>query len=158
MSPTAMAQIGSRARAGLRFDALVQTWGRALYGTAKLPGETVIGEDRHFRLVHIPGMPGAKPQPALFHVGGVLPYGDAFFRLLPEICFYERFTERGMPVYAMELKGDREHTGLPRLDAGGSDRRHLRAFSGMAFDHARRKEDDPRRLLRARLARAWPLR
>ena len=110
-----VSELGSRTRAGLRYEALVQTWGRELFGSARMPGESVLGEDDHYRLVHIPAKAGTVAQPPLFHVGGVLPYGDALFRLLPEACFYERFTERGMPVYALELKGDRSENDFRDL-------------------------------------------
>lgn len=129
-------ELGSRTRAGLRYDLLVQTLGRQLFGSARLPGEELLGEDAHYRLVYIPAKAGVEPQAPLFHVGGVLPYGDRVFRLLPESCFYERFTERGMPVYALELKGDStaiDYSGLTLekvIDA-------IAHFSGLAFDHAK---------------------
>lgn len=134
-----LSELGSRTRAGLRYEPLVQTWGRQLFGSAKLAGEQVLGEDAHYRLVFVPAKVGAEPQPALFHVGGVLPYGDPLFRLLPEACFFERFTERGMPVYALELKGDRDQVSFQDLtlekvvDA-------VAHFSGLAFDHAQGKK------------------
>lgn len=105
-----------RMGAGHRFAELVHTWGRDLFGTATLPGETVLAEDDLFRLVYIPPTRRvAAPSLAVFHSGGCIPYGDRIFRMLPGIDFYSRFLERGMPVYAMELRGDRtaiDYSGL----------------------------------------------
>jgi len=131
-----MGELGSRTRAGLRYESLVQTWGRQLFGSARLAGESVVAEDSHYRLVYIPARAGSPEAPPLFHVGGVLPYGDAFFRLLPEANFYERFTERGLPVYALELKGDRQAVDFQDLTLEGVIDA-VSHFSGLAFDHAK---------------------
>lgn len=120
-----------------RFASLVHTWGRDLFGSATFPGETVLAEDDMFRLVHIPPAPGVQPQPvAMFHAGGCIPYGDRIFRMLPDYNLYGRFIERGLPVYAMELRGDRtevDYSGLDidiLVDA-------IAAMSSRAFEHNR---------------------
>lgn len=120
-----------------RYASLVRTWGRDLFGSATFPGETVLAEDDMFRLVHIPPAPGVQAQPmAVFHAGGCIPYGDRIFRLLPDYNLYDRFRERGLPVYAMELRGDRsevDYSGLTidiLVDA-------IAAMSGRAFEHNR---------------------
>ncbi len=132
----AAGELGSRTRSGLRYDLLVQTLGRELFGSGRLQDEVVLAEDRHFRLVYVPAKKGAPALPPLFHLGGVLPYGDQLFRLLPELCFYERFTSRGMPVYAMELKGDRGENDYQDLTLEGVIDA-VSHFSGLALDHAR---------------------
>jgi len=79
-------------------------------------GETVLASDRFFKLSYLPPARGAAPQPlAIFHAGGSIPYGDRIFRLLPEYNFYDRFLERGLPVYAMELHGDRDQNPYNEL-------------------------------------------
>ena len=126
---------GDRLRAGIRFARLVDTLGKELYGSASFEGEEVLAENRFFRLVHIPAQPGAAAQPfALFHAGGLIPYGDRIFRLLPEINFYDRFRERGIAVYAMELRGDRGQVdvGAITLDVIIDT---LARFSDTAFAH-----------------------
>lgn len=96
-----------RSVAGLRYSRLVRRYGRELFGSAKRDDEVELGHDSYFRLTYFPPKAGVPLGPALFHVGGVLPYGDILFRMLPESCFYDRFTERGIPVYALELAGNR---------------------------------------------------
>ena len=124
----------ARAVSGLRFASMVQEFGGELFGSATLEGEEILAEDEFFRLTYIPAKEGVEQHRALFHVGGVLPYGDPLFRLTPGISFFERFTEKGMPVYAMELKGDakqldyRELTLSKMIDA-------IDHFSDLAFEH-----------------------
>jgi len=128
----------ARVRAGARFDKLVKTFGRELFGSATFDGETVLAEDDYFRLTYIPPKPGVPEQAPLFHAGGGIPYGDRIFRLLPEATLYAPFLERGMPVYAMELRGDRY-----QINYGGMDLAQLidaiRRLSDKAFEHAGRK-------------------
>lgn len=122
-----------RIGAGQRFPALVNTWGRALFGTATLPGETVLAEDDLFRLVYI--APARRTSPtAVFHSGGCIPYGDRIFRMLPGVDFYSRFLERGLPVYAMELRGDRTEIDYSRLTID-SLVESIAAMSSHAFAH-----------------------
>ena len=98
----------ARWRAASRFEHLVATVGKEVFASARWPGEQVLAEDGAFRLTYIPACAGVEPATtAIFHVGGVIPYGDGIFRLTRESNLYERFAERGIPVYAMELKGDR---------------------------------------------------
>ncbi|HEY3448514.1 MAG TPA: hypothetical protein VGK67_19315 [Myxococcales bacterium] len=132
-------ELGSRTRSGLRFEALIQTMGKELFGSARPAGETQIGEDAHYRLSYFPPKAGVPEQPALFHVGGVLPYGDALFRMLPEACFFDRFTSRGMPVYALELRGDKDHSDFHDLTLEGVVDA-ISHFSGVAFDHGKSKK------------------
>jgi pimeloyl-ACP methyl ester carboxylesterase len=124
-----------RVRAGSRYERLVSTWGRELFGSARFEGERVLVEDDLLRLVHIPpAAGGAEPPFALFHAGTGLPYSDRLFRLLPETNFFDRFRERGVPVYAMELRGDR-HT----IDYAGLTIERLidtiERFTTVAFEH-----------------------
>jgi hypothetical protein len=131
--------LADRAVAGMRYAHLVRTLGGELFGSARWPEEEVLGEDEFYRLTYLPATrEDGLPRPALFHLGGVLPYGDRLFRLLPEANLLDRFRERGMPVYALELKGDARSLDLRGLtlarvlDAVG---RH----SAAAFAHAGRK-------------------
>jgi hypothetical protein len=120
--------------AGQRFAELVHTWGRELFGTATLPGETTLAEDELFRLVYIPpARPAATPL-AVFHAGGCIPYGDRIFRMLPGVDFYSRFLERGLPVYAMELRGDRTEIDYSRLTIDILVE-SIAAMSSHAFEH-----------------------
>jgi hypothetical protein len=130
-------ETSQRFDAGQRFSDLVHTWGRELFGSARFAGETVLAEDEFFRLTYIPAAPGARPpaQPlAVFHAGGCIPYGDRIFRMAPGFDFYGRFVERGLPVYAMELRGDRTEVDASRLDV---DRlvESIAALSSRAFAH-----------------------
>lgn len=130
--------IWSRMRSGARFRYLVDTLGRELFGSARLSGEKVILEDDLFTLTYLPPKEGVAAGPPLFHAGGAIPYGDRIFRLLPEANLYERFTERGMPVYAMELRGDcteLDYSGLT-LDQHVDN---LVRLTDKAFEHAGRK-------------------
>jgi poly(3-hydroxyalkanoate) synthetase len=128
-------EAAQRFDAGHRFPALVNTWGRELFGTATLAGETVLAEDALFRLVYIPPTRRvAAPPLAVFHAGGCIPYGDRIFRMLPGIDFYSRFLERGMPVYAMELRGDRTEIDYSRLTID-SLVEAVAAMSSHAFAH-----------------------
>jgi hypothetical protein len=125
-----------RAVAGMRYAHLVRTLGGELFGSARWPDEQVLGEDEFYRLTYLPATSqDGEPRPALFHLGGVLPYGDRLFRLLPEANLLERFRERGMAVYALELKGDARS-----LDLGGLTLARVMAavdrHSAAAFAHA----------------------
>lgn len=101
-------ETAGRAKSGARFAKLVRTLGKELYGSAKFAGETILAEDEAYRLTYIPPREGVPVQElALFHVAGAIPYGDRLFRMLPEANLYEPFLARGVPVYAMELRGDR---------------------------------------------------
>jgi len=102
-------EAAERLYAGTRYAELVRTLGRELYGTATFAGEERLAQDRYFRLSYLPPPSGAARAPfALFHAGGTIPYGDRIFRLLPEYNFFAPFLARGVPIYAMELRGDRE--------------------------------------------------
>jgi hypothetical protein len=95
-----------RVRAGWRYPRLVRTAGRELFGSARFAGEQVIARSEHFTLSHLPPRRADGPAPfALLHVGGFIPYGDRIFRFLPEANLYDRFLERGIPVYALEQAG-----------------------------------------------------
>jgi pimeloyl-ACP methyl ester carboxylesterase len=123
-----------RVRAGVRLHELVHTTGRELFGSARFEGEQVLVEGELLRLSYLP--PTAPSQGvALFHAGGGLPYSDRIFRMLPEANFYGRFLERGIGVYAMELRGDRSE-----LDYSGLSLERLidtiRSMSDVALQHA----------------------
>jgi hypothetical protein len=127
-----------RLRSGARYSHLVGTLGKELFGSAKLPGEKVIDADDRFRLVYIPPKDGQVAGPPVFHAGGSIPYGDRIFRLLPEANFYERFTERGLPVYAMEVRGDRYEVDYGKLTMD-EHVENLERLIDLAFRHAGRK-------------------
>ena len=134
-----LAEAGGRLGGALRFPGLVHTVGRTLFGSAVLPGEAVVAEDEYFRLVHVPPAAGVPPQPlALFHSGGAIPYGDRLFRLAPGFDFYGHFARRGLPVYVMELKGDRLACDCGRLDMDGLIDRTAR-LSSAAWEHNGRR-------------------
>ncbi|MBI5545786.1 MAG: hypothetical protein HY901_18000 [Deltaproteobacteria bacterium] len=134
-------ELFARSCSGSRYQALVQTLGKKLFGSARREGERVLDGNEYFDLTWFPAS-SASPGTArtgLFHVGGVLAYGDPLFRLLPEICFFDRFTERGIPVYAMELKGDRhalDYRDLTLEKVIDSVER----FSRVAFEHNERNK------------------
>lgn len=98
-------EIGQRNLSGLRYDRLVDTVGKQLFGSASFAGEKVLMENDLFKLSYIPASgkaAGRKRAPAVFHVGGFLPYGDKIFRFLPEKNLFKPLVERGMDVYAFE--------------------------------------------------------
>jgi len=128
----------ARLRSGARFDHLVGTLGRELFGSACWPDETVLAERGAYRLVYLPPKQGEPLGPPLFHASGSIPYGDRIFRLLPEANLYERFTERGLPVYAMELRGDRTECDYGKLDVD-QHVDNLEHFIARAFEHAGKK-------------------
>jgi pimeloyl-ACP methyl ester carboxylesterase len=128
----------SRLRSGARFNRLVNTLGRDLFGSTRFEGETILAEDEFFKLTYIPAKAGVPEQAPLFHTSGAIPYGDRLFRLLPEANLFGHFTERGMPVYAMELRGDRyqiNYGGLTLAELVDS----IERLSSSAFQHAGRK-------------------
>jgi hypothetical protein len=127
----------ARMRSGARFNHLVTTLGCELFGSASWPNEKVLLEDGMFRLTHLPPKPGEPAGPPLFHASGGIPYGDRIFRLLPEANLYERFTERGMPVYAMELRGDCSEVDYGGLTLDGHVD-NLQRFIDKAYEHAGR--------------------
>jgi pimeloyl-ACP methyl ester carboxylesterase len=137
-----MGETSQRLDAGHRFHELVHTWGRDLFGTARFAGETVLAEDAFFRLTYIPpaaGAPAPAQPVAIFHAGGCIPYGDRLFRMAPGYDFYGRFLERGLPVYAMELRGDRDqidYSGLTIEALVDS----IAAMSSHAFAHNRERK------------------
>lgn len=105
-------EMRDRLVAGTRYNELVLKLGKEIFGKATFEGEKQLHEDDHFRLTFIPAKKGTTAtKMAVFHVGGILPYSDLLFRFLPEVNFFERFTEAGIPVYAMELKGDKDEIG-----------------------------------------------
>ena len=110
-----VAELGQRMRAGGRYGHLVDTLGRELFGTATFPGEQVLASSDFVTLSYLPPERDVEPpfEGALFHVGGFLPYSDRIFRFLPEANLFAPFLERGIPVYALELNGERED--LPQL-------------------------------------------
>jgi hypothetical protein len=110
-------ELGERFASGNRYRALVEDLGRQLFGSAVYPGEQVLADDGVFRLSHLPAKDGApETGVALFFVGSFMPYGDRLFRFLPEASYYQRYLERGIPVYTMEIAGDcREIKGLGKV-------------------------------------------
>ncbi len=128
-------EANDRTASGARYVRLVETAGKELYGSAVFEGEELLEEDAWFRLVYIPPKEGTERiDPALFHCGGCIPYGDRIFRFLPHLNFYERFTERGMPVYAMELAGDAERVDFSQITVAALVDA-IAHFSSVAFEH-----------------------
>ncbi len=101
-------ELGERISSGSKYKKLVEGLGRQLFGSAVYAGEQVLARNDVFRLSYLPAKAGTPSTGvALFFVGGFIPYGDKLFRFLPEASLFERYTERGVPVYLMELAGDR---------------------------------------------------
>ena len=106
-----------RLRTAQRYARLVATLGKQIFGSVTFPGETVLTESKYYKLSYLPPQEGVPRQEvALFHSGGCIPYGDGIFRLTPEYNLYSRFLERGIPVYAMEYRGDSKQNNYARLD------------------------------------------
>jgi hypothetical protein len=101
--------------AASRYERLVHSWGRELFGSARFAEETQIGEDDHFRLSYLPPARGTDTGVAMFHSGGVIPFGDRLFRLTQESNFFQPFLQAGVGVYAMELRADRKAARRGRL-------------------------------------------
>jgi hypothetical protein len=116
---THVREMTDRTVSGLRYDPLIHTLGKQLFGSAKFRGEKVLAENDYFRLTYIPPRRGQPKQAAVFHVGGFLPYGDRIFRFLPETNLFKPMHDRGLPIYAMELK---ERSCSPEGRAGGADK------------------------------------
>jgi hypothetical protein len=107
--------LGRRLMSGARYERLVDRLGGELFGSAAFAGQETLARTDHYTLSYLPPRAGVPAAPfALFHVGGFIPYGDGIFRFLPEANFYDRFLERGVPVYAMELAGPRDRMGKLR--------------------------------------------
>ena len=161
-------ELGKRTCSGMRYRKLVHTLGRDLFGSARFEGEEVIAESDLLTLSYLPPIEGApRAGTALFHVGGFIPYGDQVFRFLPEANLYLPFLQRGLPVYAMEVRPglDRRRLQEATLDElidtietmsaaahahhGGDDRLVLEGYCGLGlpmltFMAARPREADAR--------------
>jgi hypothetical protein len=125
-----------RVRAGARYNKLVRRLGAQLFGTATFPGETQLAENDYLRLSYLPLAEGTEDAGAcLFHAGGFLPYSDQIFRILPEANLFSSFLQRGVPVYALELKGDRTELGELRDVTLESYIEMLDEMSDVAFAH-----------------------
>ncbi len=105
-------EMAERTLSASKYERLVQSFGSELFGSARFEGEEVLSQNDVYRLVYLPPKPGVpRQEAALFQVGGFIPYGDRIFRFLPEANLYDRWLERGVPVYVMEVKGDRHQLG-----------------------------------------------
>jgi len=129
-----------RVKAAATFGRMVKKYGRQLYGSARFDGEVVLEQDAFLKLSYLPPKEGVPRQrTAVFHAGGGLPYGDRIFRFLPEANLFDRFLERGIPVYAVELRGDRKE-----VNYAGLTLEHLidafDAMSKIAFEHNDRRK------------------
>jgi len=128
-------ETGGRIRSAVRFERLVNTLGKEAFGSARFEGETRLGRHGAFRLSYLPPKPGVEPTGlAIFHAGGVIPYGEQLYRLTPEYNLYGRFLERGVAVYAMEIDGDSSTVDYAAMTMDGLVRatQHL---SDLAFEH-----------------------
>ncbi len=106
--------LGDRAAAGGRYQELVNGPGKELFGSAVFAGEQVLTRNDVYRLPWLPPKRGSPPTgEALFFLGGFIPYGDRLFRFLPEANLFDRYLERGLAVYLMELVGDRHEMKNP---------------------------------------------
>lgn len=142
---TGLRGIGGRLKSGLRYDRLVKTWGKELFGSASFEGERRLVEDDHFSLSYLPPKKGVEPAGvSLFHVGGFLPYSDRIFRALPEANFFSPFLERGVPVYALELRRDRRVGNLGQMTLERFIDR-IDRLSDVAFAHGNRHTGAPER-------------
>lgn len=102
-------EISGRAEAGRRYEKLVHELGGALFGSAVYDGEEVLLANDVYKLSYLPPKEGVEPaESAVFFLAGFIPYGDRLFRFLPEANLFDRFLERGVPVYLMELVGDKD--------------------------------------------------
>jgi len=110
-------EMTERTASGLRYDGLIQSMGKQLFGSATFRGEKVLAENDFFRLTYIPPAGGTPRKAAVFHVGGFLPYGDRIFRFLPESNLFKPMHDRGLPIYAMELKKDCKKVGRCSLES-----------------------------------------
>ena len=130
----------ARITSAFRFASLVNTLGKDLFGSAKFPGEKVVARNEFFKLTYIPPKKGVKEQPfTLFHSGGFIPYGDKIFRLVDGFNFYENFHNRGIPVYAMELNGDKDEVKYLRFEIETLVD-CIEYFSNAAFAHNNKKK------------------
>lgn len=101
--------LGGRANAGRRYKHLVHSLGGQLFGSAKYAGEKVLLANDIYRLSFLPPKKGAPAaDAAVFFLAGFIPYGDRLFRFLPEANLFDRYLERGIGVYLMELVGDKD--------------------------------------------------
>lgn len=100
-------EVGQRVRSGGKYNRLITTLGEELFGSARFEGEEVLAQNEFLTLSYLPAKAGVPKRGALFHAGGFLPYSDLIFRFLPEANLFLPFLEAGVPVYAMELTGDR---------------------------------------------------
>lgn len=122
-------------RAAAGYARTVDRLGRELFGSARFAGEELLVEEGAYRLSYLPAVEGVPRQPfALFHAGGLIPYGDRLFRLLPECNFYGHFLARGIPVYAMELRGDATEVNYGQITLDGLIER-IEHFSSVAHEH-----------------------
>ena len=129
-----------RWRSGAKYQRLVMRHGKQLYGSARFAGETVLATNEFLKLSYLPPKDGVERRAvALFHAGGGLPYGDKIFRFLPESNFYDRFLERGIPVYAVELRGDRYEVNYAGLTIEALIDTFA-DFSAVAFEHNERRK------------------
>jgi|GEM_PF-438274 len=129
-------EISNRVMAGSKYEKLMNTYGKELFGSAKFDGEKVLAQNNHLILYYIPPKNGVTPNGiAIFHAGGILPYSDKIFRFLPEANFFERFTEKGFAIYSVELNGDKDtikNYGELTLEKYVD---YLDEFSKIAFEH-----------------------
>ena len=131
-------EVGQRVRSGGKYNRLITTMGQELFGSAHFEGEEVLAENEFLTLSYIPvpeGVPRMKQRPALFHVGGFLPYSDLIFRFLPEANLFLPFLDAGIPVYAMELTGDKDR--LPDQGTVTMERiiDSIEEMTEVAFEH-----------------------
>jgi hypothetical protein len=127
--------LSKRATSGFRYERLVNTLGKELLGTAKFNGEKLLGENEYYTFTYIPPDKSKENIFNLFHVGGMLPYSDKVFRLLPEMNFYKPFINSGIGIYALELKGSDETNDKLSNFTISEMLKSIYQFSDIAFEH-----------------------
>ncbi len=132
---------GGRVDAGRRYKKLVHELGGSLFGSAVYDDEEVLLANDVYKLSYLPpkqGVPVAET--AVFFLAGFIPYGDRLFRFLPEANLFDRFLERGIPVYLMELVGDKDE--MRNMGQVTVDRQidWIDEMAGVAFRHNRERK------------------
>lgn len=129
-------RLGVKAKSGSAYAKLVDTVGRDLLGSARFAGETTLADNGVYRLQYLPPAEGVpRSDVAIFFVGGFIPYGDRLFRFLPEANLFDRYLERGLPVYLMEVSGDGSAPKSLENVTAEQVVDWIDAFAGIAFTH-----------------------
>ncbi|OQA32792.1 MAG: hypothetical protein BWY57_01677 [Betaproteobacteria bacterium ADurb.Bin341] len=133
-------ELAERQRSALKFQTLIETFGKELFSSAQFEGEKQLAENELFKLTHIPVKKGVERRASMFHIGGFVPYSDNLFRLLPRANFFDHFIENGIEVYEMKLKTSTTSYNAHLLELSIEKIIDtVRAFSDVAFAHCGQK-------------------